>query len=440
MKSTRSVEALAFGIAICFAAGAQVEQDQERADQTLRSGASAVGQLCSVEKLIGTNVTDTAGDELGEIDNLIFDQDQNRITYVVMSTGEILGLGGKNVLVPWSAFTFTPDGGAMLDISKERMKTAPIFDSLEADVFSTPEYHESAFRFYEATPYRAVRGQDTDSIALDKDVDWDAWTRRDGSKHWARMAADVTKTNVNNADGDKIGEIEDTIIEERQGRAAYAMVSFGGVLGFFSDTAAVPWSALERNVEDGTYSLNTTKEALEAAKLDEDEYERLEDEPFSRSLHAAFEREPYWVVHGYVSPDEKQMKERGEAQTQSDKAQSEQKQSEQMTVSGTIVSVSTVQDAATLSTEQGIVQVRVRSADDGKERDVHLAMKLRIDALDIKLAEGDRIDVVGYETLYADRAVLQATSFTVNGKSYDVRMQNTPTGDRKPIVVPGSNI
>ena len=65
-----------------------------------------------------TNLMDYAvrnqnGDQIGDVNNMVLDFDNATISYAVVGTGGFLGLGEKNVLVPWDMLQFqTGDSGA----------------------------------------------------------------------------------------------------------------------------------------------------------------------------------------------------------------------------------------------------------------------------------------------------------------------------------------
>ena len=49
------------------------------------------------------------------------------------------------------------------------------------------------------------------------------------------------------------------------GRAAYAVISFGGFLGFGEDYYPVPWPTLKYDTDPGGYLVNLTRDQLEGA-------------------------------------------------------------------------------------------------------------------------------------------------------------------------------
>lgn len=77
------------------------------------------------------------------------------------------------------------------------------------------------------------------------------------------IAADaVTGTNVYNPSGDKLGQVDDVMIDKLSGRAVYAIMSFGGILGLGEKYHPLPWSTLKYDTNKGGYVVNLSKENL----------------------------------------------------------------------------------------------------------------------------------------------------------------------------------
>ena len=75
----------------------------------------------------------------------------------------------------------------------------------------------------------------------------------------------VNNTPVINADGDRIGHIEDVAIDKRTGQVAYAVLSFGGFLGMGEKYHPLPWPLLIYDVERNAYVVSLDKDQLKAA-------------------------------------------------------------------------------------------------------------------------------------------------------------------------------
>ncbi|HEX3484227.1 MAG TPA: PRC-barrel domain-containing protein [Micropepsaceae bacterium] len=75
----------------------------------------------------------------------------------------------------------------------------------------------------------------------------------------------VEGTAVYGPDREKIGSIDNVMIEKRSGRVAYAVLSFGGFLGMGTDHYPLPWSMLKYDEDLGGYVTNITSDQLKGA-------------------------------------------------------------------------------------------------------------------------------------------------------------------------------
>src|SRR5437870_394623 len=77
---------------------------------------------------IGQDVTNSAGEKIGDVNDLLFDRN-GRINTAVIGIGGLLGIGEKQVGVPFSSLTITTgsDGKriATLSLSREVLEKAP---------------------------------------------------------------------------------------------------------------------------------------------------------------------------------------------------------------------------------------------------------------------------------------------------------------------------
>jgi len=86
-------------------------------------------------------------------------------------------------------------------------------------------------------------------------------------------AEKVNGTNVYNPAGDKLGSVEDIMIDKVSGKAIYAVMSFGGFLGIGDKHHPLPWSSLKYDKQKEGYVVNLDKRTLEGApsyEVDED--------------------------------------------------------------------------------------------------------------------------------------------------------------------------
>ena len=75
----------------------------------------------------------------------------------------------------------------------------------------------------------------------------------------------VAGTAVYDSEGDKMGRIERVMIGKYNGKAEYAVMSFGGFMGFGEDYYPLPWKLLTYNPQLGGYQVNIGEDQLSRA-------------------------------------------------------------------------------------------------------------------------------------------------------------------------------
>jgi sporulation protein YlmC with PRC-barrel domain len=99
-------------------------------DRDARAG-QAKQKVVRASKIIGINVKNKADEDLGSINDIVFDPRDGRIVYAAVSMGGFLGVGDKLFAVPWEALECREVDGeqvAYLDIDKNRMENAQGFN------------------------------------------------------------------------------------------------------------------------------------------------------------------------------------------------------------------------------------------------------------------------------------------------------------------------
>jgi len=104
-------------------------------------------------------------------------------------------------------------------------------------------------------------------------------------------ATEIKGSRVVNVKEENLGKIEEVMIDSEQGRIAYVVLSFGGLLGMGNKLFAIPWESLEYN--RGDYILRLDKSILEKAEgFNEEAWTLTHDELVSVYKHCGIE--PYW--------------------------------------------------------------------------------------------------------------------------------------------------
>lgn len=110
------------------------------------------------------------------------------------------------------------------------------------------------------------------------------------------MAASTLEGDeVVNSAGEKLGTIDEIMIDVSAGRIAYAVLSTGGVLGIGDRLFAIPWNALTLDVDRECFILDMDKERLqEAPGFDKDRWPSMADSSWAQSVYSYYGTQPYW--------------------------------------------------------------------------------------------------------------------------------------------------
>jgi sporulation protein YlmC with PRC-barrel domain len=105
-------------------------------------------------------------------------------------------------------------------------------------------------------------------------------------------------SDVENPQGQNLGDVKDVVIDRSSGRIAYAVVSFGGFLGMGEKLFAVPWGAFTQPKADkDTLVLDVDKERLKNAPgFDTHNWPQMASQEWVTSLYSYYNVPPYWTA------------------------------------------------------------------------------------------------------------------------------------------------
>ena len=93
--------------------------------------ASGHTQVIRAKKVIGTSVKNSAGEKIGQVEDIVLDKLSNNIVYAVVGFGGFLGMNEKYHPVPWSALDYVEsEDSYVVPFTMDELKAAPA-DSLE---------------------------------------------------------------------------------------------------------------------------------------------------------------------------------------------------------------------------------------------------------------------------------------------------------------------
>lgn len=105
--------------------------------------------LMGADTLIGDDVCNVDGDDLGSIKEIMLNMNNGQVEYAVLSFGGFLGMGEKLFAVPWKALNLdTANKRFELDVSKDRLKNAPGFDKDDWPDMADPSWISEINSYY----------------------------------------------------------------------------------------------------------------------------------------------------------------------------------------------------------------------------------------------------------------------------------------------------
>ena len=118
-------------------------------------------------------------------------------------------------------------------------------------------------------------------------------------------AATLDGTKVMSSDGEHVGKISDIMLDVRNGRIAYAVLSEGGFLGMGANLHAIPWSALTLDTDQKCFFVDITAQRLkDDPGFDKDHWPSMADPVWGESTYNYYNRQPYLSATREVVEDD----------------------------------------------------------------------------------------------------------------------------------------
>lgn len=124
----------------------------------------------------------------------------------------------------------------------------------------------------------------TSAFAVDRELPWQL-----------RKGSTILGSTVENTQGERLGSIEDIVIDPETNRIVYAVVSFGGFLGLGEKWFAIPLSAMGRSQEEHKFVFDVRKEQLENAPgFNKNKWPQTADREWVSSVYSYYKQPMDW--------------------------------------------------------------------------------------------------------------------------------------------------
>lgn len=118
-------------ISLTESGAVEMRKMQERSEVILERRTRAAGErwFMSADDILGKNVVNQLGEDLGEISDMRIGFPEGRVQYLVLRYGGILGMAAKRFAVPPESMVYRPgEDNFVVNIDKQRLDNEPGFE------------------------------------------------------------------------------------------------------------------------------------------------------------------------------------------------------------------------------------------------------------------------------------------------------------------------
>jgi len=280
-----------------------------------------------VSEVIGAKVRNTQREDIGKVEDLIVDPASGRIDYAVLSIDK-RGTKDQWYAVPFQKLnvptsmdrmetgtsgtgsTSGSTGNTGRDDKKDDHDARKDDDNMAGRRMKNPEFvlDLDTAKLDTAPGFSKDKWPDLNAPAWRTDLDRFYGVRRTSetagtgdviTQQRAVRLSKVLDQNVRTVADEKLGEVEDVVIDPRNARIAYLVVSTGGFLGMGEKMHAIPWEAARAKTrtdkDNDDLIVNVTKERLQKApEFKKDDWNRMTDPAYMSELYTYYGSRPYW--------------------------------------------------------------------------------------------------------------------------------------------------
>jgi sporulation protein YlmC with PRC-barrel domain len=214
---------------------------------------AAASSEIDANKLIGRNIKNPQGDTVGEINSVAIDKD-GKVRSVIVGVGGFLGVGEKNVALPWDSLTVSKSGeDVVANVTKDELKALP--------EHKFPESAHSGMVYSYEDEVRANPPVASNAPAATSP---EATTAPAAGTPGDLPASKLVGATVKNMEGKSVGKVGEVLLTS-SGSVQGVIVDVGGFLGIGAHPVLIGWSDLTIKHEKGTVEATTgmTREQLD---------------------------------------------------------------------------------------------------------------------------------------------------------------------------------
>lgn len=254
---------IACGVALLVSASMAVAQTNK--DQKKPSG-----KLVKGSEVVGAKLFDQSGKHIGEIDDVLFDENTGGMTHAIVSVGGWLGIGDKDTAVPWKFIHQSEKNtpGYVLEMDQSKLR-----DSGNVDKSNWPDFDQ-------------------------------AWYEKNYKHYGLNVNSNAKLVRASNVSGAKVfdqratemGKIDNLLMHPNSGKVAYATLDIGKYVDHGEKLTNVPWDLIRQSKKDTQgFVVNADKAKLQGATyFDRNNWPNYADWGWQTNTYGYYGYEPYW--------------------------------------------------------------------------------------------------------------------------------------------------
>jgi sporulation protein YlmC with PRC-barrel domain len=401
-KSRWTIGALTLLLAAVGQTAAQTHQEKP-ASSSAHADEPTLTLLRS-EKVLRSKVVGSSGDRVGDINDLLIARHTGRVAYALVGSGGVLGIGERVVAVPFKALTWRENDRAFgLPMSKEQLNDAPSIERDEWKMLAEAPRAQASHHYFNIPQEPADRPDNSRRSSLSE-------------SEWPLLrVTDIDGQKLMSSSGEELGKVDGLILDAVSARIAFAVVTFGGTLGFGAERAPLPWAYFDVNSEGRLYGMDLDKEKIRnAPRLSGADGPELRDPKFGARVYSHYGLNAPWLSRP------------ASAAKQHDPADIKRynklyNSGVEHRVSGPIVSID---DSSPATGVPNVAMVTLKSPSDGKVT-VHLAPKWFLEEQRITLRSGDQVTIEGrWAEIDGTRCLIASQVSGADGASVTLRRKD----------------
>jgi sporulation protein YlmC with PRC-barrel domain len=262
-------------------------RDRDRDDDGLRvrrgntaTTRAAAGQFANVEdarKLIGMDVENTRGANLGKLSDIVVDLESGRALYAVV---DVKGQGGTKAVAPASLVLGANDKSLRFNGDQNKLENAPDFKR-DSDLASA-EYAARVYGHY---------GQQHN---------WFTASDNFGNVH---LASNLLKMKVQNAQDENVGQVQNMMVDLQKGRVLYVILNAAPIVGRGENLFALPANAFTMGKDRNTLVTPVDKAKLEGApRFSRGNVREAANPARAEEIYRYYGKQAYWTGGTDLSP------------------------------------------------------------------------------------------------------------------------------------------